>query len=77
MMVIALDTHALPASVAGRGHCRNEALCPEVISWSSRARRCARISIWMLFESRTDIAYYALSGFARFGPLNGLEFIIG
>ncbi|CAL8082902.1 unnamed protein product [Prunus armeniaca] len=37
----------------------------------SRARRCARISIWISLESRTDIAYRVFSGFARFGPLDG------
>ncbi|CAL2277141.1 unnamed protein product [Prunus armeniaca] len=52
--VIALDTHALSA----RGHCRKRALCPDVISWSLRVRRCALISIWIPFESRTDIAYF-------------------
>ncbi|CAL8112368.1 unnamed protein product [Prunus armeniaca] len=37
------------------------------------AGACARISIWISLESRTDIAYRVFSGFARFGPLDGHE----
>ncbi|CAL9018802.1 unnamed protein product, partial [Prunus brigantina] len=43
--VIALGTHALPALVEARGHCSKEALCPNVILLSSRARWDLRISI--------------------------------
>ncbi|CAL2230349.1 unnamed protein product [Prunus armeniaca] len=45
--VIALDTHVLPT----RGHYRKGALCPDVISRFSQARKGARISIWIPFES--------------------------
>ncbi|CAL2275869.1 unnamed protein product [Prunus armeniaca] len=46
-----------------------------MISWFSRARRCARISFWVPLESRTDIAYRVFSGIARFGPLDGPEIV--
>ncbi|CAL8083225.1 unnamed protein product [Prunus armeniaca] len=36
----------------------------------SRGRRCPRIGIWLPFESRTDFAYCAISGFDMFGPLD-------
>ncbi|KAI5349910.1 hypothetical protein L3X38_002801 [Prunus dulcis] len=39
----------------------------------SRARRISRISIRTSFDYRTDIAYWALSGFDRLGPLDGPE----
>ncbi|KAI5334565.1 hypothetical protein L3X38_024698 [Prunus dulcis] len=38
----------------------------------SRARRISRISIRTSFDYRKDIAYRALSGFDRLGPLDGL-----
>ncbi|CAL9006730.1 unnamed protein product [Prunus brigantina] len=36
----------------------------------SRACRCVRISIWILFESRMEFAYCAISGFDMFGLSN-------
>ena len=52
------------------------ALCPDVFPLLSRARMYIRIPIWMPLERRTDITYCVISGFDRFGPLDGLEFII-
>ncbi|CAL9006660.1 unnamed protein product [Prunus brigantina] len=58
------------------GKCRNGHFCPNAILSMSRVRRSAWISVWIPLESRTDIAYCTLSGFARFGPLDGPEFLI-
>ncbi|CAL8175680.1 unnamed protein product [Prunus armeniaca] len=54
VIVIALGTHALPASVVARGVLWHRALGPSANISLSRACRCARIGIWLSFESRTD-----------------------
>ncbi|KAL6288708.1 hypothetical protein ACE6H2_006218 [Prunus campanulata] len=73
---ITLDTHALPARVASRGHCIRRAFCPNVIPWLSRARRILRISIRITFEPRTDFTYCVISGFDMLEPLDRFQFNI-
>ncbi|CAL2225011.1 unnamed protein product [Prunus armeniaca] len=51
----------------------HRALGPSANISLSRACRCARIGIWLPFESRTDFAYCAISGFDMFGPLDRAE----
>ncbi|KAI5318384.1 hypothetical protein L3X38_038092 [Prunus dulcis] len=48
------------------------ALCLDEILRLSRVRRISQISIRTSFDYLTDIAYCALSGFDRLGPLDGL-----
>ncbi|CAL8100580.1 unnamed protein product [Prunus armeniaca] len=65
--VIASGNHALPACVAARGNCSNEALCPNLILLLSRARRNSRISIRITNSAAT------VPGLIYLSPPSGLQ----